>query len=48
MFGRRPDGKFVKYFDTRDLVKSYFGDRQEYSLEQIHFLGNQILIDYKF
>lgn len=47
IYGRRADGKFVKYIDTSDLVQKYFGANQGYWLKKLTVAGDVISIYYE-
>lgn len=47
LIGRRKDGVWVKYFDTNDIAKKYFGNRQDYWLKTLSVKGNIISIYYE-
>lgn len=47
LLGRRADGKWVKYFDTNELVKKYFGANQSYWLKELNVSGDTIIIYYE-
>lgn len=51
LLGRRSDGVFVKYFDTREITKKYFGERLNWSTipwyTDFYCKGNKMTIKYK-
>ena len=47
IFGKRQDGSFVKYLDTDDIKKNYFGERSSIAWGNINFQGNTIKIVYE-
>ena len=46
LIGRLPDGKFVKYFDTADISKRYFGSHWGVYYKKISVRGDTITIYY--
>ena len=46
LIGRRPDGKWVKYFNTEDLCKQYMGKSENVSIQKITANGNTITANY--
>ena len=46
LIGRRPDGKWVKYFDTELLCKQYLGDSLNASIQNITMNGDTIVANY--
>ena len=46
IIGRLPDGKFVKYFDTTDISKRYFGSHWGVYYKKIVVRGDTITIYY--
>ena len=40
LIGRRKDGVWVKYFDTNDIAKKYFGNCQDYWFKTLSVNGN--------
>ena len=47
LLGRQTDGKWVKYFDTNELVKKYFGANQSYWLKELRVSGDTIIVYYE-
>ena len=51
LLGRRSDGIFVKYFDTRDITKNYFGEKLSLSstpwYTKFYCQDNTMIIEYK-
>ena len=47
VYGKRADGKFVKYIDTIDIAKKYFGNEFGYWFEKITFKNDLIIIEYR-
>ena len=46
LIGCRPDGKWVKYFDTEDLCKQYLGNSKNVSIKRIILKGDTIIANY--
>lgn len=48
--GKREDGKFVKYFETNDMLKQYFGivglSRKGHYVKKIYCKGDTIIVEY--
>lgn len=46
LIGQRPDGKWVKYFNTEDLCKQYFGKSKNVSIQKVTSNGDSIILKY--
>lgn len=46
LIGRRPDGKWVKYFDTDDLCNQYIGKNANVAIQKITSNGDTIIAQY--
>ena len=46
LIGQRPDGKWVKYFDTENLCKQYMGKSENVSIQKITSNGDTIIVNY--
>lgn len=46
IFGKRRDGRFVKYIDTYEVQKKYFGQSMVVALNNPQFHGDTIVIPY--
>ena len=46
LIGHRPDGKWVKYFDTEDLCKQYIGEDSNISIQEIISNGDTLIAIY--
>ena len=51
LLGRRSDGVFVKYFDTHEITKKFFGEKLSLSTRpwysKFYCQGNKMIIEYK-
>lgn len=47
LLGRREDGIFVKYFDTRDVIKNYFGGNRSTYVKNVVLYQDTIIIEYE-
>lgn len=47
IFGKRNDGRFVKYIDTNEIRKQYFNDYLAFEWGDIKFQGNTIILSYE-
>ena len=46
LIGQRPDGKWVKYFNTEDLSKQYMGNSKNVSIQKVTSNGDTIIVNY--
>ena len=46
LIGQRPDGKWVKYFNTEDLCKQYMGNSKNVSIPKVSANGDTIIVNY--
>ncbi len=46
LIGQRPDGKWVKYFNTEDLCKQYLGSSKNVSIPKVTSNGDTIIVSY--
>ena len=49
VFGRLKDGKFIKFFDTEDVVRNYLGFRKDYFIMFTNFVvqGDTLIMPYR-
>ena len=47
LIGRTKNGKWVKYFDTNEIAKKYFGNSNDYGFKALNVKGDIISISYE-
>ena len=47
IIGRKPDGTWLKYFNTRKIIEKYIAKGYGYSMQDLNVSGDTIIIKYK-